>query len=502
MSLAVLYSRARLGMDAPQVTIEVHLSNGLPGFTMVGLPETAVKEARDRVRSAILNSQFEFPDRRITVNMAPADLPKQGAQFDLAIALGILVASDQIKGDGLEEYEFLGELSLSGDVRAGPGALPAAMACTAEGRTLVTSLDNANEAALASGSDVRYAEHLLQVTSHFRGQRTLPRAEYEATSTPAPMPELADVKGQQTAKRALEIAAAGRHNLLLFGPPGTGKTLLASRLPGLLPPLDESEALEVASVHSVCGMPLDWGRRPFRSPHHTASGVSLIGGGSIPRPGEATLAHRGVLFLDELAEFPRTVLDVLREPLESGEVHISRAARQTRFPANFQLVAAMNPTPGGYSPDDPRSQRYTREQMQRYISRLSGPFLDRIDLHIEVPALPRDLLTRPTQEETTAEVQHRVMVAWQRQMARQGCANADLSGKGLEQAVQLGEAERTLLENTMERLGLSARAYHRILKVARTVADLRDQADIDKSALIEALNCRQLEKLLGGPSAF
>ncbi|GGX58362.1 YifB family Mg chelatase-like AAA ATPase [Saccharospirillum salsuginis] len=502
MSLAVLYSRARLGMDAPQVTIEVHLSNGLPGFTMVGLPETAVKEARDRVRSAILNSQFDFPDRRITVNMAPADLPKQGAQFDLAIALGILVASDQIKGDGLEEYEFLGELSLSGDVRAGPGALPAAIACTAAGRTLVTSLDNANEAALASDSDVRYAEHLLQVTSHFRGQRALPRAEYEPTTIPTPLPELADVKGQQTAKRALEIAAAGRHNLLFFGPPGTGKTLLASRLPGLLPPLDEQEALEVASVHSICGMQLNWGRRPFRSPHHTASGVSLIGGGSIPRPGEVTLAHRGVLFLDELAEFPRSVLDVLREPLESGEVHISRAARQTQFPANFQLVAAMNPTPGGYSPDDPRSQRYTREQMQRYISRLSGPFLDRIDLHIEVPTLPREMLTRPTQEETTAEVQKRVVSAWNRQMTRQGCANADLGGKGLEAATRLGDAERALLENALDRLGLSARAYHRILKVARTVADLRDQDAIDKSALIEALNCRQLEKLLGGQSAY
>ncbi len=497
MSLAVLYSRARLGMEAPLVTIEVHLSNGLPGFTMVGLPEAAVKEARDRVRSAILNSQFDFPDRRITVNMAPADLPKQGAQFDLAIALGILVASDQLKGDDLDEYEFLGELSLSGDVRAGPGALPAAIACTASGRTLVTSLDNANEAALASDSDVRYAEHLLQVSAHFRGQQALPRATYQPQTTPTAVPDLAEVKGQQTAKRALEIAAAGRHNLLYFGPPGTGKTLLASRLPGLLPPLSEAEALEVASVQSICGLQLNWGKRPYRAPHHTASGVALIGGGSIPRPGEVTLAHRGVLFLDELAEFPRSVLDVLREPLESGEVHIARAARQTTFPANFQLIAAMNPTPGGYSPDDPRSQRYTREQMQRYISRLSGPFLDRIDLHIEVPTLPREMLTRPTQEETSAEVQQRVIAAWNRQMERQGCANAELSGKALERYCQLGDAERALLEKTMDRLGLSARAYHRILRVGRTIADLRDQTALDKSALIEALNCRQLEKLMG-----
>ncbi|MHA7878592.1 MAG: YifB family Mg chelatase-like AAA ATPase [Saccharospirillum sp.] len=496
MSLAVLYSRARLGMEAPQVTIEVHLTNGLPGFTLVGLPETAVKEARDRVRSALLNSQFDFPDRRITVNLAPADLPKQGAQFDLAIALGILVASDQLPADRLDDYEFLGELALSGELRAGPGALPAAIACTAKGRSLVTSEHNATEAALASDSRVLAAQHLLQVTAHFRGQSQLPQAEYQPSGEPLTAPDMADVRGQQSAKRALEIAAAGQHNLLYFGPPGTGKTLLASRLPGLLPPPTEAESLEIASVRSISGLPLQWGQRPFRAPHHTASGVALIGGGSVPRPGEVTLAHRGVLFLDELAEFPRSVLDVLREPLESGEVNIARAARQTRFPARFQLVAAMNPTPGGYSPDDPRSQRYSREQMQRYLSRLSGPFLDRMDLHIEVPMLPRDMLTRPTQEEPSAAIQERVIAAWQRQMARQGCANAQLSGKALDRYSGLQTAERTLLETTMEKLNLSARAYHRILRVARTIADLRDQPEIDKSALIEALNCRQLEKLL------
>ncbi|WP_028670741.1 YifB family Mg chelatase-like AAA ATPase [Saccharospirillum impatiens] len=496
MTLAVLYSRARVGMDAPLVTIEVHLSNGLPAFNMVGLPETAVKEARDRVRSAIINSQFDFPDRRITVNMAPADLPKQGAQFDLAIALGILVASNQLPADKIEEYEFLGELALSGDLRPGPGALPAAIACTQAGRGLVTSKDNAAEAALASDSTVRYGEHLLQVTSHFSGQNALPQAHYEPATDVEPMPDMADVKGQHSAKRALEIAAAGRHNLLFFGPPGTGKTLLASRLPGLLPALREREALEVASVQSICGLPLNWGRRPFRSPHHTASGVALIGGGSIPRPGEVTLAHRGVLFLDELAEFPRTVLDVLREPMESGEVHIARAARQTRFPARFQLVAAMNPTPGGYSPDDPRSQRYTREQMQRYLARLSGPFLDRIDLHIEVPALPKALLTRNTEEESSADVRARVELAWSRQLDRQGCANAELSGKPLEQACRLGQAEQTLLDSALDKLGLSARAYHRVLKVARTLADLNGRPTLERTDLIEALNCRQLEKLM------
>ncbi|WP_108125845.1 YifB family Mg chelatase-like AAA ATPase [Saccharospirillum mangrovi] len=497
MSLAVLYSRARLGMDAPLVTIEVHLTNGLPAFTMVGLPEAAVKEARDRVRSAILNSQFDFPDRRITVNMAPADLPKQGAQFDLAIALGILIASGQLPGDGIDGYEFYGELALSGELRSGLASLPAAIACTDAKRVLITSPAGAADAALASGSDVRHASHLLQVTSHFRGHKTLPQAEHSPLGPIPLVPDLIDVKGQEGAKRALEIAAAGRHNLLFFGPPGTGKTLLASRLPGLLPPLTETEALEVASVQSVCGLPLNWGQRPFRAPHHTASGVALIGGGSIPRPGEVTLAHRGVLFLDELAEFPRAALDVLREPLESGEVNIARAARQTTFPARFQLVAAMNPTPGGYSPDDPRSQRYTREQMQRYLSRLSGPLLDRIDLHIEVPALPKSVLSQAKPGESTATVQARVALAWQRQLDRQGCANADLAGATLEQHCRLQPAEQSLLETAMERLRLSARAYHRILRVARTVADLNGQHEIDKSALIEALNGRQLEKLLG-----
>lgn len=497
MSLAVLYSRARLGMDAPLVTIEVHLTNGLPTFNMVGLPETAVKEARDRVRSAILNSQFDFPDRRITVNMAPADLPKQGAQFDLAIALGILIASSQLPGDDFQGYEFLGELALSGEVRAGAASLPAAVACTEAGRILVTSPAGAADAALASGSDVRHAGHLLEVTSHFRAHKALPRAHPPASpSTPA-VPDLDDVKGQEGAKRALEIAAAGRHNLLFFGPPGTGKTLLASRLPGLLPPLTESEALEVASVQSVCGLPLNWGQRPFRAPHHTASGVALIGGGSIPRPGEVTLAHRGVLFLDELAEFPRAALDVLREPLESGTVSIARAARQTSFPARFQLVAAMNPTPGGYSPDDPRSQRYTREQMQRYLARLSGPLLDRIDLHIEVPALPKEVLTQAGPAESTAAVRQRVIRAWQRQLERQGGANAELGGKDLEQHCALADNDQQLLETAMEKLGLSARAYHRILRVARTVADLNGSPRINRSALVEALNARQLEKLLG-----
>jgi magnesium chelatase family protein len=498
MSLAITYSRAHVGMDAPLVTIEVHLSGGLPAFNIVGLAEAAVREAKDRVRSAILNSHFEFPNGRLTVNMAPADLPKQGGQFDLAIALGILAASDQLEPGKLKHYEWLGELSLSGHLRKGPGALPAAICCMRDNRTLVCNPENATEASLVSNNQVFAAEHLLQVA------RMLKEDDYQLAipKSPAPTeseryPDLRDVKGQYAARRALEIAAAGRHNLLYFGPPGTGKTLLASRLPGILPPLNDDEALDVAAVQSVTGQPLEWRKRPYRAPHHTASSAALIGGGSVPKPGEITLAHKGVLFLDELAEFPRSVLDVLREPLESKEVTISRAARQCTFPADFQLVAAMNPSPGGYAEDDPRSGRYSREQIQKYLSRLSGPFLDRIDLHIEVPALPKEMLMKDATPEDSATVRARVAAAWHIQLTRQGCANALLTGKTLEQHCRLGPAEHALLDKAMEKLGLSARAYHRLLRVSRTIADLNGQDTIDRTAIIEALNCRQLEKLTG-----
>ncbi|MBU2864223.1 YifB family Mg chelatase-like AAA ATPase [Reinekea forsetii] len=498
MTLALTYSRAHVGMEAPLVTIEVHISGGLPAFSIVGLAETAVREAKERVRSAILNSQFDFPNGRITVNMAPADLPKQGGQFDLAIALGILAASEQIAIDKLNTYEWLGELSLSGHLSNGPGALPAAMACHKAGRALVCTTQNAQEAVLVKEANVYGASHLLEVC------RMLKDADFTLSTPTASVepnvqhyPCMSDVKGQTSARRALEIAAAGKHNLLLFGPPGTGKTLLASRLPGLLPSMTDSQALEVAAVQSVAGLPLTWQQRPFRSPHHSASAAALIGGGSIPKPGEVTLAHQGVLFLDELPEFPRHVLDVLREPLESHEVCISRAARQCTFPAGFQLVAAMNPTPGGYGADDPRSKRYSPEQIQRYISRLSGPFLDRIDLHIEVPTLPKELLLTDQPAESSKDIRVRVEQAWQAQLSRQGCSNSELSGKQLESICKVSAAEKALLDNAIDRLGLSARAYHRILKVARTVADLKNQPLIDKPAIIEALNCRQLEKLLG-----
>ena len=498
MSLAITYSRAHLGMDAPLVTIETHLSSGLPAFTIVGLPEAAVREAKERVRSALLNSHFEFPHGRITVNMAPADLPKQGGQFDLAIALGILAASEQLPAQALTDYEWLSELSLSGELRAGPGALAAAVGCQRTGRTLVCSLANAAEAALILDQQARGAEHLLQVVRMLNDQQfELPCAELSSQSTAVEYPDMADIKGQQGARRALEVAAAGRHNILFFGPPGTGKTLLASRLPGILPPPSDDEALEIAAVQSIAGLPIQWQQRPFRSPHHSASAAALVGGGSHPKPGEVSLAHKGVLFLDELAEFPRAVLDVLREPLESHEVVIARASKSCTFPADFQLVAAMNPTPGGYAANDPRSQRYSREQIERYLARLSGPFLDRIDLHIEVPALPKEVLMHTQVEENSATVRARVAQAWQIQLSRQGCANNALTGKALEQHCALGEQERQLLDKAMDRLGLSARAYHRLLRVARTVADLNGQTTIERTALIEALNCRQLEKLTG-----
>ncbi len=498
MSLAVTFSRAHLGMEAPLVTIETHISSGLPAFSIVGLPEAAVREAKERVRSAILNSQLDFPNGRITVNMAPADLPKQGGQFDLAIAIGILAASEQIDAKTLKPFEWLSELSLSGHLRAGPGALAAAVGCLRSNRTLICSQENAREAALVLKEKASGAEHLLQVVRMLKDdQYQLPATNALSDTPEIQYPDMCDVKGQHSARRALEVAAAGRHNLLFFGPPGTGKTLLASRLPGILPPVNDDEALDIASVQSIAGLPVQWRQRPYRSPHHSASAAALVGGGSNPKPGEVSLAHRGVLFLDELAEFPRAVLDVLREPMESHEVVISRASKTCTFPANFQLVAAMNPSPGGYAPDDPRSQRYSAEQIQRYLSRLSGPFLDRIDLHIEVPALPKEVLISNRTEEDSATVRSRVINAWQQQLNRQGCANSELGGKALEQHCALGKEEQKLLEKAMDKLGLSARAYHRLLRVARTAADLNGQQNIERNAIIEALNSRQLEKLTG-----
>jgi magnesium chelatase family protein len=498
MSLAIVNSRACVGMDAPPVTVEVHLSNGLPALSIVGLPETAVKESKDRVRSAILNSQFDFPARRITINLAPADLPKEGGRFDLPIALGILAASRQIPDTELEHYEFAGELALSGELRAIQGALPMALQTHRAQRTLIIPDGNIAEALLVQGARVLASNHLLAVTGHLTGTQRLEQAAAVISAAPQhTSPDLADVRGQHYARRALEIAAAGGHNLLFSGPPGTGKSMLASRLPGILPDMSDAEALESAAIASVSGRPVDshhWKRRAFRAPHHTASAAALVGGGSNPRPGEISLAHQGVLFLDELPEFDRRVLEVLREPLESGRIMISRATRHTEFPARFQLVAAMNPCPCGYLGDASGRCHCNIDQLERYRRKISGPLLDRIDMHVDVPRLPYAELEGSTGE-SSAVVRARVSAARNRQLQRSQTLNSQLDNQQLTSHCKLKKPQRLLLQQAMEHLQLSARAYHRIIKLARTIADLGRSDHIETQHVSEAINYRKLDRL-------
>ncbi len=505
MGLCVLYSRARDGIHAPQVTVEVHAAGGLPAMTVVGLPELAVRESRDRVRGALANGHFQIPGGRVTINLAPADLPKEGGRFDLPIAVGILGASGQVRVERLGAHELLGELALTGALRSVSAVLPAALAARAAGRALILPRANAEEAALVGGLDILPAEHLLEVCEHLNGTRAL--APFDAPAVRRQRPDyadLADVRGQEQARRALEIAAAGAHSLLFLGPPGTGKSMLANRLPGILPALSDDEALEAAAIRSVAAQePLDparWRERPFRAPHHTASGVALVGGGSNPRPGEISLAHLGVLFLDELPEFDRRVLEVLREPLESGRIHISRAARQAQFPARFQLVAAMNPCPCGYLGDESGRCRCSPDQVARYRGRISGPLLDRIDMQVEVPRLPPERLSAEPGAggEPSAAVRARVETARARQQARAGKPNSALISREIERDCRLDADGRALLTRALTRLALSARAYHRILKLARTIADLAGSEAVTTPHISEAIGYRRLDRGAGG----
>jgi magnesium chelatase family protein len=494
MSLAVLYSRALSGMDAAPVTVEVHLANGLPSFTIVGLPETEVKESKDRVRAALQNCQFDFPVKRITVNLAPADLPKESGRFDLPIALGILAASGQIPSERLQEYEYAGELALTGELRAIRGALAMTYHAANCGRGFILPQANAAEAALVEDATVYPAQSLLQVAAHLAGREELSR--YASGTQPVQLhyPDMREVKGQSLAKRALEIAAAGGHSLLMSGPPGTGKSMLAARFPGILPQMSETEALESAAMQSLGGMfdVAHWKQRPYRAPHHTASAVALVGGGSNPRPGEISMAMHGVLFLDELPEFDRNVLEVLREPLESGRITISRAARRADFSAQFQLVAAMNPCPCGYLGHYNGKCRCTPDQVSRYRGRISGPLLDRIDIQIEVPAVPQQDLLKLADGDPSSTIRQRVETARQRALVRQDKPNANLSVSEIDQWCAPDAKGEALLRQALTHLGLSARAYHRVLKVARSIADLAGSENILTAHIAEAVQYRRM----------
>lgn len=491
MQAVTVRCRAPVGLEVPEVAVEVFLGPGLPGLHIVGLVETAVKESRDRVRAAIQNSGFEVPNRKIVVSLAPADLPKSGGRYDLAIAIGILCASGQVAAQKLSSVELFGELSLNGQLRAVAGALPTAMGALRAGHQLIAPNGCAAELAVLDTADVLIAARLLDVAAYLDGRDTLSAADQKAGRPSAALPDLADVDGQQTARRALEIAAAGGHHMLMSGPPGAGKSMLAQRLPGLLPPLSAAEALTTAAVYSVRGLTrTDNRQRPFRAPHHSASAAALAGGNAIPRPGEISLAHNGVLFLDELPEFKRTVLETLREPLETGRISIARAQHTLTFPARFQLIAAMNPCPCGYAGDTKRECRCTSQAVQRYRERISGPLLDRIDIRVCVHRQHVKLQREPASNESSDTVRERILAAVERQRARNAPANAHLDRPGIRRWCWPDTEGRQLLEQAAERFDLSHRACDRVLRVARTIADLEHSEVLLRHHLAEALSLR------------